>query len=379
MAGQIRSMFVTDPTPLPEDALVFDLSRRGRIEWMEGIKNLLIGTENGEFIITSDTGLLEASTATVEQQSSYGSENSQARPIGNQVLYLSADGTKLREMDFSWTEEGWLSRDLSFPAEHFGLESPMREIHYVRDPESVIVCLAANGQAFVCTYDPNSKFVGWSRAFVPGGRIVSMVSSQTRGTSFLWALVDRPGVAAADGKFYLERFSGISSGRDYLDSNIVLVNEPASTAVTGVTHLANETVQVTVDDAVHPDITLDAQGDATLNFAGARIVVGITFTSRIVTLPMEPSGTPQAGMGQAKRWNRIVTRLLDSALPLVNGERQPDRTPSTPMDTTEPDRTHDVSTRGFGWDERAQITIEQDLPRALTVTAIFGEYTQETL
>ena len=377
-----KSASIRDMTQgsVADDGMEFDLSRRGRIEWMEGIKNLLIGTENGEFIVTSEQGLIEPGDISVEQQSAYGSESTQAQVIGNQVLYLSSDGTKLRELDYSWTEDGWLSRDLSFPAEHMGLESPMREIHYGRDPESLIVCLTADGRLYICTYDPNSKFVGWSRAALPGGRIVSLTASQSRGSTFIWALVERPGVGVAEGKFYLERFSGLSTGRDFLDSSVVQLNDPPSTAVTGVVHLANETVSVSVDNATHPDITLDANGDGTLNFPGGRIVIGFTFTSRLKTLPMDPGG-PGGGssMGMRKRWNRIFVRLLDSALPLVNGERQPERTPSTPMNQTEPDRSQDVETRNFGWDQFAQVTVEQDLPRALTITALFGEFVEERL
>jgi len=125
---------------------------------------------------------------------------------------------------------------------------------------------------------------------------------------------------------------------------------------------------------------LDANGDGTLNFPGSRIVVGLGYSARLKTLPMDPGGPGGgSGMGLRKRWNRIFVRLLDSALPLVNGVRPPERTPSTPMNQTEPDRSQDVETRNFGWDQFAQVTVEQDLPRALTITALFGEFVEERL
>ena len=371
-----KSGIIRDMTQgqVADDSVEFTLSRRGRIEWMEGVKNLLVGTENGEFIITSQEGIIEPGDISVEQQSAYGSTNAEARPIGNQVLYLAADGTKLRELDYSWTESGWLSRDLSFPAEHMPTDSAMREVHYVKDPESLIANLSARGEIYVCTYDPNSKFVGWSRV-TTAGRIISLTVTQQRGSSELWVLVDR-GLNDPT-QFFLERFVVENVPRDYLDSFATQFNEPASTAITGITHLKNQTVSVSVDGATHPDITLDANGDGTLDFAGVRIAVGLKYNSLMRTLPMVASTKTGSGYSMAKRWNRLFLRVLDSALPLVNGQRQPDRTPATLMDVTEPDRDRDIETRLLGWDQFAQIEVSQDLPRGLTVLALYGEYNQE--
>ena len=373
-----KSGVVRDMTQgqVADDGMEFTLSRRGRIEWMEGVKNLLIGTDNSEYIVISEAGIIEPGDIFVEQQSAYGSENAQARPIGNQVLYLSSDGTKVREIDYSYTEDGWLSRDLSFAGEHLPLESPMREVHYVKDPESVIACTTAAGEIDTCTYDPNSRFVGWARLNT-NGRVISATVTRARGTSVLWVMVNRN--LDDPVQFFMERFEVTAAQRDFLDSFAVQVNDPPSTAITGVVHLADQLVQVTVDNATHPDVQLDSNGDGTLDFAGTRIVIGQKYLSRLKTLPEDPGAQSGSAMGMKKRYNRIFTRLLDSALPIINGERQPDRTPSTPMDETEPDRSQDVETRQLGWDQFAQITVEQDLPRDLIVVGIFGELNEETL
>ncbi len=105
---------------------------------------------------------------------------------------------------------------------------------------------------------------------------------------------------------------------------------------------------------------------------GANIVVGLPYTAKAVTLPPEggnPRGTAQ---GAKRRRMRIVLRLNDSALPLINGKRPPDRTPATPQDTVEPRVTGDVEVRDLGWDGDGTVTIEQDLPFRTEVLAIFG-------
>ena len=342
---------------------------------MEGIKNLLMGTENSEFIVTAENGIIAPGDIQVEQQSSYGSENAQALPIGNNVLYLSADGAKLREINYSWTENGWISRDLTWPAEHLGTESPMRKIAYGKDPESIIVCLAANGQLFSCTYDGNSKDVGWARANTRG-RIAAITVTQTRGASILWALVDRN---VGTDEFFLERFTNTQSSLDFLDAHIVVVNETPSVNFTAP-HLANQLVSVVVDNATHPDVQLDGSGAGVLNIEGTRITVGFGYSSKMRTMPFS-SGDSKTGsmIGREMRFNRLFVRVISSALPLINGQRPPDRTPSTPMNTSEPDRTHDIEVRQIGWDKFAQIEVEMDLPRALTVLALVGEFDEGLL
>ena len=65
--------------------------------------------------------------------------------------------------------------------------------------------------------------------------------------------------------------------------------------------------------------------------------------------------------------------LNDSALPLVDGKRVPDRTPATPQDEAEPRRTGAFAAAGaLGWESEGVITIEQDLPVRTEVLALFG-------
>ena len=369
----IRDMTVEDPDiPVADDALEFNLSRRGRIEWMEGVKNLLIGTENAEFIVTAEKNVIEPGDIVVEQQSAFGSENAQALPIGNSVLYLSADGAKLREINYSWTENGWLSRELTWAAEHMGTESPMRKVVYVKDPESIIACLTAAGEIYACTYDGDNKAQGWCRINT-AGRVVAITVTQERGTSTLWWLVDRElGTDVAE----LEKSTVTGINRDFLDSHVIQFNETPTDVVAPVLHLAGQTVSVVVDNATHPDILLDEFGAGTLNFDGTRVVVGQKFRALLRTLPFTRATQGGSTAGRAKRWPRVIVRIISSVMPLINGQRPPERFPATPMDTTEPDRSIDVDIRQLGWERDGQIEIEMDAARDLQVTGIFGEFVE---
>ena len=49
------------------------------------------------------------------------------------------------------------------------------------------------------------------------------------------------------------------------------------------------------------------------------------------------------------------------------------------MGISQPPISQDIDVRDLGWDQGAQITVEQDLPRPLTILGIFGELSQEAI
>lgn len=93
-----------------------------------------------------------------------------------------------------------------------------------------------------------------------------------------------------------------------------------------------------------------------------------------------PPDVPQDSIRSwTKRWNKIWALMHLSAPPIINGVRPPDRSPSTPMDTPEPLSSGQYQAVGLGWDQNGQITIEENLPVAMNVLAIYGELARESL
>jgi hypothetical protein len=73
-----------------------------------------------------------------------------------------------------------------------------------------------------------------------------------------------------------------------------------------------------------------------------------------------------------KRRPKILVRLNNSALPLVNGWRPAERDPATDLDDPTALVTGDFQVRDKGWKANGVVTIEQDLPFRTEVLAIFG-------
>ncbi len=160
--------------------------------------------------------------------------------------------------------------------------------------------------------------------------------------------------------------------RGYVDSGIGIYDEAGTNVITGLDHLEGLEVQVVVDGAVDPPKTVTG-GQITTDRTGNSLYAGIGFTSRIKTVPPD---VPQSQIRSwSKRWNKVWALFYDSNVPIINGTRPPDRTPSTPMDTVEPTRTGHVKTVNLGWDDFGQITIEENLPVAMNILSIYGEMT----
>ncbi len=350
-----------------DDALEFTLAQYGRIEWMNGFKNLVIGTENGEHIVTSDAGVITPSDVQVTQQSSYGSNSVQPTQVGDQIFYISSDSRKIRAMNYEWQADNWLSKDLTFTSDHITL-SGIRDIAWAQNPDNLFWCVLNDGTLACLTYERGNNIFGWHRHDTQG-EIVSMSVGSFQGTSLVSLLVRR-----ADNTLYHESFFPPVE----LDSAITVTLAPATTTVTGLDHLDGYTCQVIADGAVHPDAVV-ASGTIELQTEASQVTVGLKYEPTVVTLPFDKGDRAGSGMGRQKHWNKIFVRTLDSAKPKINGTRPPSRSPSTPMGTMEPLSSEDIIVHALGRDRYAQVTIVQDLPLPLTVLAIFGEIAQEKL
>ncbi len=355
----------------PADGFKLTLSRRGGIRWMLGIKNLLIGTDTGEFIVTSQGGLLIPGDATAEQQSAFGSTTfTPAAAIGNNAAYVTGDQRKLRLMGYRWEESAWVSVDLTFPSEHISL-GLFTSLAWAQAPENLIVLTDGRGNLISCTYEPTLKTTGWQRDV--GWEFIFDVGVQyVDGRAVIWLSRSVYDAVADQTHVYIERAeAGI-----FMDSFITQIFTAPMTVIANLNHLEGQVVQVIVDDALHPDRTV-VGGQITLQVAGLHVTVGKKYVSTVEMLPWEDTKA-QGGVGQSlsakKSFGKSWARVLQSFLPKIDGELAADRTPLTPMNTAEPATDGDVHTIALGWGQRQALTLTQDLPGPFVLLSIFGEW-----
>ncbi len=347
-------------------ALEFTIQRFGRIEWMLGTKNLIIGTDQGENVIISEGPVLTPSDLGVEIQSSYGSNNIQAIQVSEKVFYVTPDGRKVRAMAYNRDENNWVSQDLNFISEHVTIPIATRTA-WGQHPNDLFMMSLGDGNIAVLTYDRTAQTTAWTRYDLGSFKVLDIDTGRENGVNKFVMVGQR-----TPGKVDIEI---TAPANQFLDSYASKFDIAGTNVIDGLDHLEGLQVRPIVDGAVDP-LQVVVGGQVTTQRTGKQLYAGVGYTGRIKTLP------PDEGIqirSWKKRWNKVWAYLLDSKQPLINGFRPPDRTPSTPMDTVEPDQTGHFKTIDLGWDDFGQITIEQDLPVAMYVLAIYGEMGAETL
>ena len=93
-------------------------------------------------------------------------------------------------------------------------------------------------------------------------------------------------------------------------------------------------------------------------------------------MPMDFPSPGQSIMHTKRRWNKVWVRLHKSVLPLIDDVVSPDRSPLTPMDTSQAPVSDDVQVSSLGY-EQGNITIYSNLPYKLFIIGVFGELATE--
>lgn len=369
----------------PADAIEFQISSRVAIQWIHGFsRDLLIGADFGEFILTSEGGVLIPGDLEAKPQSSYGSAKHSPASLGNGVLYLGSDKRRIRFMNYQFVEDGWVSVDITWPSEHI-TRGLVKELHFKYAPDPFLWACLEDGTIISAIYEREQEnLVGWHRHPMPLADVKSITLTKTGPATELWVAAERTINSVV--VRYIERTS-IDCGCGSVELSDLLTDCSIETTVTdvgdgtftvAVPHLEGEEIQIIIEGAVHKNETVTG-GIVTLqegfegSGGGAEAVVGLPYTGKLYLLPLEGVNRSGTAMAIQKRYNKIFARISNSAVPVINGQQPNIRFPITFMGQREDLFTGDIQIENLGWDRFAEIEIEMPFPLPYNVVAIFGQ------
>jgi len=360
------SVFTT-PAATATSSIDITHTKNGIIQWLAGLTKLLIGTEFHEVILTGDDNLVANTTnPRFEIQSAYGSDYIQATAVGDKIIYVSADGRKIRDMDYEWTKDRWISRDILFVSEHLTEGTRVSELVFAQNPYNLLLVKLQNGELLIATYERGNDIIGWGRHPITGA-VSSIGVLSYLGESRIGILFDRDVIADT---LHFENL--IDPGQ--LDSYAIVTHSPAANTITGLVHLANQTVGVKADGIIHPDITLDASGDGVITFDAESIEVGFNYIAKLTPLPFVNDIQNGTTRSFTKKWNKAYVQIVNSYFPKINGIR-PGTESGIVVGVSLSQGDYDVPVQNLGWSLEGLIEIEQDLPLQTIITAIYGDMT----
>jgi len=350
------------------------------IRWMRGTANgVAIGTFEGEWLM-SPSALGEAMTPTnvnAKQSTDNGSTLAAPLKIGNALLHVAAGGREVYELVYSYNDNAFLSTDMTVLAEHVGKGDPdsssgIKEMAYQRKRTKVVWAVRNDGVLLGFSYSRADKVSGWHRhtiggfsdvAHLSGAKVesVAVIPSSDGLRDEVWLVVQRyingRSVRYIEYMMPLWEHGDAQEDAFYVDGGLTYDGAAAS-ALTGLFHLAGETVSVLADGAAHPDVTVSATGTITLNYAASVVQLGYAYHSDGQALRPEAGTAQGTAQGKTQRSHRVFFRLHDTLGLMVGASFNtsgygkltslPFRTSGNAMDTAVPLFTGDKG--DFSWE-----------------------------
>lgn len=346
--------------------LEMNANRMNVIEWLEPLRDLLIGTRGTEHLLRGGERGITPSAA---EHLPLPTENGSAprRPMRMQtVLYQLGRGFRnLYEVQLDQDLNQVTDvRDILLDARHI-TQSGIRQMAVQTRPIHRLWAVREDGQLLCFTADLVEQVRGWARRTTTG-QFTSVetlpidVPELSEQTEEVWCIVNR-----ANGRCIevMEPGLTLDSALSYSGSEV--------TTVSGLDHLEGQTVGVLNDGAAETHV-VDG-GALTLDRPGSQVTVGLQYTPILglprLELPLR-DGTLQF---LRKRILKAWVRLEDSMGLQVNGQTVPFRQTGDLMDVAPPLRDVDVSALLRGWSREGEITLTQPLPFASTILTVMAE------
>ena len=345
------------------------------VQWMASFGSLLLGTGGVEYKAQSGDSAITPVNIQIKAQSYWGSARLRPLIIGNSVLHVQRQGSRVRDLFFSLEKDGYAGNDLSVLAPHLFDGYSIEQWCYQQAPGSIIWAVRDDGTLLGMTYMKEHEIWGW-HPHTTQGEFKSVCTTTGALEDTVWLVVKRS-IDGSD-KYYLEKLATKWQADDGIEEAVFLdcagtYRGTAASYITGLSHLEGETVDALVDGSPVQGLVV-AGGGVHLPSEGSVVHVGLPYAS--VMIPMTPEGDTQQGttLGAKKAFGRCVLRIIDT----VGFQYGPDEdnlfdmpfTPTTWGDAVQP-ASGDFEfspTGGFGTTE--SVCIAQVLPLPFMMAAL---------
>lgn len=304
--------------PLQDDDPVEYMLASGSIDeirWIASFGELLIGTSGAEYKASSGGAAITPNDAQISVESYWGSSGLQPMIIGNSVMHCQRSGSHVRDLYYSWENDGYAGNDLSLLAPQLVETHKIRQWAFQQSPGSTIWAVRDDGALLCLTYLREQRVYAWSR-HVTDGRVLSVCSLSGDNEDALLLVVERE-IAGAK-KYFLERlarrFRDSDSMEDafFVDCGVTVRNAEPAEEIAGLDHLEGREVAVLADGSPEEGHVVRG-GKIHLRYPARVVHVGLNFRSVLAPLPVETDAQNGSTLGRRRAYGTCVLRLYRSA------------------------------------------------------------------
>jgi hypothetical protein len=189
-----------------DDSITVALANRqvNEIRHLMPMEDLMVMTSGGEWAISAADDSSAVSPGNVQAVRQGGRGCNQVRPleVGGTALFVQEQGSRIRNLEYSFEDDKHISGDLSIMAEHLFRGHQIVDWCYAEEPYSIVAAVRDDGVLLMLTYLTEQEVWGWTQHSTEG-EFVSVSSIAEGAESIIYATVKREvgGVT----KYFVER------------------------------------------------------------------------------------------------------------------------------------------------------------------------------
>lgn len=330
----------------------------------------VFGDDSEWYVPISESTAMTPANATLVKTSSVGAKTGiRTFEVDGVSYFLQRGGGALREFVFTDDERAYKADPVSLLSSHLVRDPVDTALRKSLDTDDANYIWHVNSDGTLAAFCilRSEEVNAWSLLSTSGSFINTAVLDQEN-----YFIIDRTIDSVA--VKYIEKFNRSLK----YDAGVIVASGGPFTEATGLDHLANETVELTLDNAFQGEFVVSAGGVLTFPRTATTsyqlglsfpVVEGETENQVLVrTLPADLLLPEGSAMGKKKRVVNVSGRIEDTEVFEINGNTVPFRqfggnlldVPITPV-------TDDVEIRGLrGYNRKGQIDISQKQPFAMT-------------
>lgn len=297
------------------DSLQFTIAaqQQNRVRHLVWLSDLIALTAGGEFrIFSQDAPAITATTLAVKPQGYAGASNVSPVVTTASVLYVQAQGAKIRELSFNGETRSFSTIDMTVMAPHLFEGMTIVDMTFARAPEPTMYAVRSDGVLLGLTYVPEQQVYGWHR-FVTDGTVKSVCTVAEGNEDAVYMVVHRliDGTPFQSIERLTRRYFSQLEDCYFVDNGVSRTYLTPMTVIYGLWHLNGKTVSALGDGADLGDYVV-VNGQITLSEAVTTVHVGLPFTSRLQTLPLAVENVAALGQGSPKNISKVHLKVRNT-------------------------------------------------------------------
>ena len=283
--GDYYDFGVSSPV-VDDDAVSATLAARqvSSIRHFVPLSDLLLLTSGSEWKLSagSKSDVVSPTSIAVSSQGYRGSSLIEPIVIGNMILFVQTQGSRLRDLGYTFESDSYTGNDLTVMATHLFSGHRIIDMTYQQEPDSVCWVVRDDGALLSMTYLREHEVVAWAR-HPTDGKVESIASVSGTSGDDVYLVVLRGGVRCIE----MMKTVPCTEAKEafYLDCAVTVRSDSGVSSVTGLERLNGQSVSILADGSARNNAVVK-DGTVQITPAAKVVHVGLPFASKLETLDL---------------------------------------------------------------------------------------------